>query len=497
MVAATQLTREEAIPAAWEIGDLWYKLRPYQRELYDAVWSFLNGQKASRKLFVDCHRRFGKSFVLFLVAVEVGLGKGPWKDARRTIRFAAPTMADLEEIYIPIAEEMFEDCPEHLCPVWQSSRGRGHFLFPSTGSRLYLFGVDAKHYRKARGKACHFGVVDEAGACEPGCGEGIKHVVNSILLPQTFSVDGRIVLATTPPETPAHDSHSLKSDALAAGTYIRRTLDETARYFGPGAVTEYERESGGRDSTAFRREYLCEWIVDMARAVCPEFTAEKAKALVKPVPPPTHEKPLVSLDVGWADWSHVLFAYYDFRRAVLCIQAETRIRRMRTDQLAAEVKAWEARLWTGPDAPKRRTEREPFRVSDVDLILLADLSALHGLHFMPTTKDEKESMVNQMRLWVQTNRIQIDPSCVHLVRQLHNAIWDKPRKSFERTSEDGHFDAVDSLVYLVRNCPVGENPYPALAEGVTPATHHIPKSAEQRDEDKAFRQMFGLGRRVH
>lgn len=492
---------EAAVNELWQRGELAWKLRPYQYDLYDAVWSFLAGKRQARKFFADCHRRHGKSHVLFLIGSEVCRGKGDyWPKVRRTVRFAAPTMLDLEEIYLPIAEEIFDDCPDELRPVWQSTRGRGHFWFPETDSRLYLFGVDAKHYRKGRGKSCHLAVVDEAAACEPGCGEGIKHVVNSILLPQTFHVDGRIVMATTPPESPAHDSYALKADAQAAGTYYKRTLDDTASFFGQATVEEYERESGGRTSAAFRREYLCEWIVDLERAVIPEFDDELGPKAVREEPGPTFETPLVSLDVGFEDYSHALFGFYRFRDAKLIIQAETRLKHMRTDQLADAVKRVEAEIWpqVGTAMPAFGGERiapKPLRISDVDPRLIADMADLHKLHFIPTTKEELETMVNEVRIWIRAGRILIHPRCQHLIRQLKSAIWNRARTGFERTSTDGHFDGVAALIYMVRNAPIHANPYPAFAAHVTSATHTVAKTVAETESQRALKQAFGVRRR--
>src|SRR5574340_665844 len=209
----------------WRRAELSWLLRDYQHELYDTIWSFLRGKTDSRKLYVDCHRRYGKSFVAFTIAAEVGLGKAPdvWPDRKRIVRFSAQTTQDLEEIYHPIAEDLFETCPDDVRPQWRTTRGRGHYLFPSTGSQLYLFGVDAKHYRKARGKKVHLAVPDEIGACEPGHPKGIEHVVNAILMPQTFGCNGRIVMPTTPPETPGHPSETLLAQCKAAGAFIRRS----------------------------------------------------------------------------------------------------------------------------------------------------------------------------------------------------------------------------------------------------------------------------------
>jgi hypothetical protein len=126
----------------WRRGELSYKLRPHQRDLY----GLLNGL-ATRTAFIDCARRFGKSFTALLWCVEQGLRR------ELLVRFAAPTQRDLEEIYHPIMETICEDAPEELCPVWRTTKGRGHYFFPSTGSKLYMFGTDARNYKKGRGKA--------------------------------------------------------------------------------------------------------------------------------------------------------------------------------------------------------------------------------------------------------------------------------------------------------------------------------------------------------
>jgi hypothetical protein len=477
---------------AWRRGELRWKLRPYQHEFYDAVWAFLRDPSpASLKFFIDNHRRYGKSFVLFLIAIEVGLGKKcrEWPLLNRVIRLAAPTMLDLEEIYHPMADDLFEDCPEDIRPSWKQTRGRGHYWCPSTNAKVYLFGVDAKHYKKGRGKKCHLALVDEAGACDPGCSGGIDHVVNSILMPQTFSIGGRVVLATTPPETPGHHSHSLKSQCQAAGTYFKRTLDQNRAFFGESVVSDYERECGGRDTTAFRREYLCEWIVDAERAVVPEFD-QRADAIVQPVPPPTHEQPTIAIDVGFEDLTAILFGYWHFATARLHIQREVVIKRGRTDQVAQAITDTEATLWSA-----NQNLAPPVRWSDTDLRLIADLGELHNLGVTPTAKDDKESQVNALRMLVKDERIRIDPSCVMLIGTLKTAVWNKARTSFERLREYGHADALDALIYLHRNVDRYSNPYPGIPEGATWQTHQLRNIKDPRQEEsKALKRLFGARR---
>jgi hypothetical protein len=503
----------------WRRGELSWLLRPYQRDFYDHVWAFLRKDSATlerlsgraqvdawRKLFEDCHRRYGKSFVLFLIGCEVGLGKPcrSWDTARRVIRFAAPTMLDLEEIYHPIAEDLFESCPDDIRPAWRSTRGRGHYFFPSTEAQLFLFGVDAKHYRKGRGKRCHLGVVDEAGSCEPGHPEGIEHVVNSILMPQTFGIDGCIVIATTPSETPGHASAMLKAQCESTGSYFKRTLRDTAHFFGPGVVEEYAREAGGQETTKFRREYLCEWVVDEARAAVPEFNAHEA-AIVQRFEPAEWFLPLVAMDPGFGDWHAILFGYWDFAKAELRIQATSYHQRTTTDPIAQAIKLMEAELWPwaaeemeeiAPGVykaqPWREVRRQTVRYSDTDLRLIADLGADHGLAFAPTAKDDKETQINELRRFVAAERIKIHPRCAPLIHDLKTTIWNKQRTGWERTSDGHHGDGVDALIYMLRNAPRNVNPYPHATDGADLTTHFVPPHVE-RPQPTAWHAVFGRG----
>jgi hypothetical protein len=501
----------------WRRGELSWLLRPYQREFYDVIWAFLRKDAAElqrligrplssdawRKFFEDCHRRYGKSFTLFLVGVEIALGKEcrSWPREKRVVRFAAPTMLDLEEIYHPIAEDLLESCPDDIRPVWRSTRGRGHYLFPSTESQLHLFGVDAKHYRKGRGKRMHFGVVDEAGSCEPGCTGGIEHVTNSILLPQTFGIDGAIVMATTPAETPGHASALLKAQCESTGAYFRRTIYDTAHFFGPDVIAEYAREQGGTNTTGFRREYGVEWVVEEARAAVPEFNAHK-KTVVQEFERPEWFIPLVSMDPGFGDWHAILFGYWNFERATLDIEDESYHQRTTTDPIAKAIKAKEAALWPWAAKeldrdgdewvvdPWRPERRNPRRWSDTDLRLIADLGKDHGIGFMPTPKDEKEVQINELRRFVASGRVRINPRCSSLIYDLETTVWNVRRTEWERTADGHHGDGVDALIYMLRNAPRNVNPVPPKYANADRARFFVP-DVKETESAGAWGAVFG------
>ena len=51
-------------------------------------------------------------------------------------------------------------------------------------------------------------------------------------------------------------------------------------------------------------------------------------------------------------------------------------------------------------------------------------------------------------------------SCI-VLRYLKNVKWDSSGKKFARSPDNGHYDLVDALIYLIRHIVYSKNPYPA------------------------------------
>jgi len=206
------------------------------------------------------------------------------------------------------------------------------------------------------------------------------------------------------------------------------------------------------------------------------------------------------MDVGWApDLSAVLFGYWHFERALLVIEGEFSIGSMTTDELAAGIKATEERLWGDYWRDKlargiytEEAQMRPLRrLSDTALQVIYDLSKLHGLHFDPISKVKgdgerafKEAAINQTRQIVKHEQIRISPDCPGLISHLKAGVWNKSHTSYDRIEGFGHFDYIDSLVYLVRNLDRQRDPSPGLDPStVTDDTHirahRLPPSPEQ------------------
>jgi hypothetical protein len=170
------------------------------------------------------------------------------------------------------------------------------------------------------------------------------------------------------------------------------------------------------------------------------------------------------MDLGLKDLTFILFAYFDFRRGKVVIEDELVINNpeeLRTDKLAYAIYDKEQELWYDP---KNGYEAfEPYlRISDVDHFVINDLYLQHGLQFVPTSKDDQDVMVNNLRMMISNEKVIINPRCKQLIFHLQNATWkDSKKKVMDRSPDAGHYDGVDALKYLVRNIHFSRNPYPA------------------------------------
>ena len=222
-------------------------------------------------------------------------------------------------------------------------------------------------------------------------------------------------------------------------------------------------------------------IVDSSFAIVPEATAADFTRSPKPENYQYYHK-YVAMDLGVRDLNVTLFAYYDFLRAKIVIEKEHVISGpdMTTPKLHAAISGIEQDLWNAKEPYKRVADNN-------NPLLLLDLGSIHNMFFHSTSKDSLHAMVNQMRVWIQEGRVEIDESCVVLIDSLKYGIWNKKRAEFERSRVLGHYDAVAALMYLIRNIDESTNPIPVK--------HSFDQvNFEEDAKEKLFKNLKGLAR---
>lgn len=436
----------EAVSELWRRGNLNFKRHATQKLIKAAI-----DASKQQSHYLLCSRRLGKTYELFLEACEVAL-----QQPGARILFLAPWAKNASEISEDTAVKIFADCPRDLQPDFKSQIKEFHF---KNGSIIRVKGVNGEHAQYLRGGAAELVILDEIGLMND-----LKHVISDVVMPMTMTTNGRILLATTPPRSPGHESKSIFDDHSDLGASSRFTIvdaphisEERKALYLVRAGEKVERVdhilSGllEPESTTAKREYFCQFVTDADTAVIPEFAEAKAE-IVRVHPRPPYFDTYVAMDPGFNDKTGVLYALVDFEKRLLVIEDESLLSRAATPAIAEEIKKKEEDNWGA---------RKPvMRVCDIDLRLIADLWELHGLNFQKAEKVDSDAGINLIRTMVKGRQIIIDPKCQNLIRQLENAVWDSKGNDLDRTEQDSHFDLVAALKYLCRAINWKRNPYP-------------------------------------
>lgn len=434
---------------AWANGLLGYLFHATQTKISD----LLDATKHKRRFMLLCSRRLGKSYMLLARAFSTAL-----RTPRARVLFLAPTAKHASEIAVDLSAEILRFCPQDLLPEYKSLTKEFHF---KNGSIVRLKGTNGEHAADLRGGSADEIIIDECGLVD-----NLRHVISDVCLPMTLTTGGRIILATTPAVSPGHDSaqiyEELAADGCTAVFTIRDAphisdLEKIELLTAMGEMREDVPEilAGTKPpkTTAVAREFFCTWCVDSSKAIVPEFTAAKQIDIVKPWPRPEYFDAYTTLDAGFVDGTGILFCFNDFLADKLIVEDEALLRQANTTQIAECIRSKETQLWPG-QPPYWRIADDPQKR------LCADLSQLHGMTFSPARNDDPQGAVNLLRVAIQANRVIINPRCTHLIRQLSTGVWNNTGNSFARTSQQGHFDLISALVYLVRAYNRTRNPYP-------------------------------------
>lgn len=426
-----------------------------------------------------------------------------WRKAR--VRWCGLTIDTARAIVSQAMGDYLLTCPEELRPVAEGDDWR----YPN-GSLLIVIGTDAKTFRRGRGFArIGVDVRDEYGFYQDP--EAVDRALNpGLMVPGLSGEPGRVLYSTTPSESPAHASNTVAEAHLARGAYEHETFEDNPRV-DPEAVIRGAMERSGETreevlaSTAFRREYKGERVVEEKRAAVPRWTQRRGidptkHALVVDLPRPEFFDAYVCLDPGKKVDPHAaLVAWFDFARQLLYFEYELELPSVRyvVGDLARELKllettafgekAWDGTLLGAEDWKKdygelpeylqrsisKTAPRQPYlRVGDNDDLLLNTLSVEHGIAIFPTKKDDKHLAVDAFNALVGEGRVMIHPRCTRLFEQLNTTIWNTQRTAWERTQKD-HGDLIDCAVYIARNVRRGRDPRPKHVDSYTAAIQRI------------------------
>lgn len=404
--------------------------------------------------------------------------------------YVAPVEKGLADYISPIISTVFHDCPDDLLPRYREKFN--DLLYPN-GSRTVFNGCNMRQYRYMRGQKLALATVDEMSEVDD-----LEAAVDDVLFPAVWDSHGEMVLSGTPPVIPSPDNPVMRyvHTAKINASYFHATVYDAG--YSEDEIAEAMREVGidGKDSTRFRREFMAEFVRDESAVIVPEFN-EKMHVLC--LPRPVYYDLLYKgsgADLGVADKTIEVFGHYDFPTSRVVLEREFYIEgaEVRTDIFAEKHSSSLADL--GWVSDKRYTGWS----DNSNLMLLNDLNALHKIVINATDKENKAEWLNLLRIMFKQGRIVIDPSCTLLIATLNGAFWkDALKKDYGRSKALGHMDALDALIYFIRNLNMSTNPFPInynLGAGkiYDIADHIYPENWNKiphTDEGRVLAQVFG------
>jgi hypothetical protein len=448
MTAPKQTTKSKIKAELWKRGALHWILYPHQLLVYNKVREILASDDPSMNSYViDCARQFGKSFIMFLISVEECLRR-----PNITVVYVGPLKSQVNEIINGNTfGTMFATCPPDLTPKYDAST----LAFPN-GSRIRLAGTDQKNYTNLRGGAAHLVILDEAGFMSD-----LETGVLPTVEPMTKTTGGKVIFASTPPDTLDHDYIQILRDHDEAG------LISTFTIWDDKSLTEMQlqkiiNQCRGRETTKFKREYECQRIVESSLQVVPELTEEKGKQLsinfdYRGDPLLKYYHRYIVVDTGVRDKTAVIFAHYNYRNKKAVIEATLDLQgsEYNTAKLADMIEKKRDLLWD-----KDFTGELRYIADSNNLIVINDLNIIYKLPFIGTNKGRLDEMVQKVRDWVYDNRILFTPDAADALNCTKFAIWSKSRTEFARSAKWGHYDLVAAITYLIRNINEYKDPLP-------------------------------------
>jgi hypothetical protein len=448
--------RRRARDALWRSGDLTWMLdygKPSgpQRDFYE------KSKACGRQTFVsEDARRLGKSVALVIIAFELAL-----KNPGARINWCQDTSKGVRSSAIKTMQKIARSAPPDCRGKFNSQLSS--FIFPN-GAYIFIFGgnteEDADTARGGDDPIASF--FDEAGFMR-----FLKYIYRSIVKPGMRLIRrnghyGMIFVSSSTPEELDHFFIALANLNEIHGSYVRRTIyasSDAERYIAEEAKDAGMTVEQFRQTDTFRRELMCERIVNQERVVFPEFHAKKDTIVRE------HPRPIgfdrfvyrrVSVDLGGTvDKYGFLYGYVDFIAARIVIEDECVLERPNTRDIAMELTRRQQALW--PDATPNRVT---IVIDDDTERTIRDLHDLHRISAVKAVKHDRDASINLARMFIGNEKLVIHPRCVELRKQLLAAMPNKRGTDYERT-ESGHFDLCASLQYFVRDLSLTLNPYPA------------------------------------
>ena len=381
----------------------------------------------TNKVLILSSRQIGKSYWSCVYALMFLI-----KNPNTIARIVAPTLEQAYDIVEDNLSKILEDCPPCFISRKKSTL-RWDF---SNGSSLRLGGLKRAHVDSNRGGNASLVIYEECGFVNS---DDFMYGINSVLGPQLLRSAGREIYVSTPSDNPDHalHSHVLPECEVNSSLYRYTVFDSPS--ISEHMVDEAIRRSGGKETEAFRREYMAEIIRSDSSMVVP-FSLENHVADIQI---PNHANWGLTVDWGGVrDKTVALLHTYDFVNNKLMI----------IDEMVYDSNIPTTVIVKGiRDLQSKHNANVEHIYADVPGQIAIDLNNNHNMPIVSPQKNDWLASVNNMAAQFHSLNIIIHSRCLFLIKSCYSGMFNKNRTDFQRTEELGHCDALACLMYSVRS----------------------------------------------
>jgi len=411
----------EQIAHLWRKGNLTYKLHSGQRGIKDKIRAL---PTTTREVLVFCARRYGKSYLACVLAIEDCLRK-----PRSNVIFVGPNQKQMLEIIRLILPDIIADAPRGLV---RQAKSEKRWLF-SNGSQLVIAGFDTAR-EAVRGLRSDMIYLEESGSSNP---DMYEYTLTSILFPTLMHSQGKVIHLTTPSPLIDHPLHTMtipKTDA--AGSFFKFTIQDNPLLTTEIIASEIEN-MGGMESSHCQRELFCAISRDENITAVPAFNKDRH---VRVLNPPEDAHYWVGGDIGGVrDKTAFLLFSYDYNTHQIFVEDERIFPKQTPSKTIVK------------GALELEGGRELTRAVDAPGQLFIDLSIEYGYSCHLPVKLEFEHNIHRLQVAFFNNEISIHPRCKMLIASLNSGTLNKQRTDFHRSDALGHCDAIAALIYGIRH----------------------------------------------
>ena len=418
------MSKSKARQELFRRGILKWKLHKAQLLIYDLVRGL---SPDTREALIFCARRFGKSFLGIVLALEDAI-----RNPNVQVAIIGPTLKQTKAIVTPLLKIILSDCPKGL--VTQSKSTSTWNI--SNGSSLMLGGFDTIA-ESFRGLDIYSMYLEETGFAKTDL-EEYQYLLYSILFPTLMHSRGRIHHLTTPSRVIDHPLHTeTLPKCMLNKSFYRFTVDQNP-LLTPETIEKEIENAGGRDSVNARRELYAEILRDDAIMIVPQFDESLHVGEIELAYDP-YLKYLIAGDMGYTNdlTTFHLMAWCHTLGKIKVVDEKVFQPKTATKEIVEALQDWD--------------DYQATIVADIQGNTRVDMATL-GLAAAAPIKDKFGSTITFVRNEFFQDKFLIDPRCSLLIQTLRSGTFNKAKTDFARNSTTGHCDAIMSAcVYGARS----------------------------------------------